>query len=75
MSYSDFTIRKAQMDFGLEIVEKIGIFSATEALQISDYFSDTLKENIPLAVSTNTEKARSELLVSNVLIKVRKKIR
>ena len=31
-----------------------------------------LEENIPLAVSINTEKARAELLVANVLVEVRK---
>ncbi|CAK0740282.1 conserved hypothetical protein [Gammaproteobacteria bacterium] len=73
MPYSDFTVRKIQADFGLEIIEKIGIFAHLEESQITDYFSITLEENIPLAVSINTEKARSELLVSNVLIEVRKK--
>jgi len=41
-------------------------------VEISDYFTTTLEENIPLAVSINTEKAKSELIISNVLIEVRK---
>jgi len=72
MSYSNFTIKQVQDDFNLEIVEKLGIFSKIEPSEISEYFAITLEENIPLAVSINTEKARSELLISNVLIEVRK---
>jgi len=72
MSYSNFTIKQVQEDFNLEIVEKLGIFSKIEPSQISEYFATTLEENIPLAVSINTEKARSELLIANVLIEVRK---
>lgn len=72
MSYSDFSIKQVQDDFNLEIVEKSGIFSEIEESRMSEYFITTLEENIPLAVSINTEKARSELLISDVLIEVRK---
>lgn len=73
MSYSDFSIKKTQDDFGLEIIEGLGIFSNIESSKISEYFSKTLEENLPLAVAINTEKAKSELIISDVLIEVRKK--
>ena len=72
MSYSDFTIKQVQNDFGLEIVESSGIFSQIKPVEISDYLKITLEENISLAVSINTEKAKSELIISNVLIEIRK---
>jgi hypothetical protein len=72
MPYSDFTIRQAQHDFSLEIVEKAGIFSTIKPAQTSDVFSKILEENIPLAVSINTEKARSELIIANVLLELRR---
>jgi hypothetical protein len=72
MSYSDFTIKQIQQNFGLDIIEKMGIFSNIEPIKISDYFIMTLEENIPLAVAMNTEKAKSELIISNVLLEVRK---
>ena len=72
MPYSDFKLRQVQKTFQLSISEKLGIFSHIEEKPISDYFATTLEENIPLAVSINTEKARSELLVANVLVEVRK---
>ena len=74
MSYSDFSIKQAQETFGLEIDENMGGFAGIEPVPVSDYFAVTLEENIPLAVSINTEKARSELLIANVLIEVRKRL-
>ena len=72
MPYSDFKIRQVQKQFHLDIIERIGIFSHLAEVPLSDYFTTTLEENIPLAVSINTEKARSELIVSNVLVEMRK---
>ncbi len=72
MPYSDFTIRQAQRDFSLEIIEKAGIFSTIEPAQISDIFAKILEGNIPLAVSINTEKVRSELIIANVLLELRR---
>ncbi len=72
MSYSDFNIKQVQNDFDLEIIEKRGIFSAIEPIKMSDYLAITLEENIPLAVSINTEKAKSELIISNVIVEIRK---
>ncbi|MEM7033382.1 MAG: hypothetical protein AAF629_27770 [Chloroflexota bacterium] len=72
MAYSDFNIRQVQQVFHLKIEERMGIFSEIDEIPISDYFITTLEENLPLAVSINTEKARSELIISDVLIEVRK---
>ncbi len=72
MPYSDFDIRRVQKDFQLNIVEQIGIFADVKESSVSEYFTSTLKENIPLAVAINTEKARSELIISDALIEIRK---
>lgn len=72
MPYSDFDIRRVQKDFQLDIVEQIGIFADVKESSVSEYFASTLKENIPLAVAINTEKARSELIISDALIEIRK---
>lgn len=73
MSYSDFDIKKVQTDFGLDIVEVFGLFAKVKAVDISPYFQETLTENIPLAISINTEKAKSELVIANVLVEIRKR--
>ncbi|MDM8569201.1 hypothetical protein QUF50_06790 [Thiotrichales bacterium HSG1] len=72
MSYKDFTLKKIQSVFQIEIIEKIGIFANIAEHEISQHLIDTLQENIPLAIAINTEKARSELIISPVLVELRK---
>ncbi|HBY81739.1 MAG TPA: hypothetical protein DEG47_33220, partial [Cyanobacteria bacterium UBA11148] len=38
------------------------------------YLSFTLKENLDLAVAINTEKARSEMIISPILLEIRRKL-
>ena len=47
-------------------------FSSIQYLGISAYLKKTLSENIPLARAINTEKARSALIIANILVKSRK---
>ncbi|MGH9837996.1 MAG: hypothetical protein ACREEM_04355 [Blastocatellia bacterium] len=72
MSYSDFTLKKVTSDFQLTVVEDKGIFSKIEEVEISQHLATTLEENVPLAIAINTEKARSELIIANILIEIRK---
>lgn len=72
MSYRDFSLKKVQDSFQIKIAEKPGIFAEIESHPISHYLSETLRENVPLAVSINTEKARSELIIAPILVEVRK---
>ncbi len=74
MSYSDFTLKKVKSDFGLQTIENLSLFSDTKSLEISDYLSQTLKRNVPLALAINTEKARSELIIINILLEVKEKL-
>jgi len=72
MPYSNFTLKRVKEDFGLEIVENRDLFSAVEEVKISDYLKMTLDYNVPLALAISTEKARSELIISNVLLELKK---
>ncbi len=72
MAYSDFTLKKIQELFTLKIVEKTGIFSEIKQIKISDFLTETLSENVPLAISINTEKGRSELIIAPILVELRK---
>ncbi len=74
MSYSDFTLKKVKQELGITILEESDLFSELEGIEISDYLSTTLKYNVPLAMALGTEKARSELVIANVLLEVRKKL-
>ena len=71
MAYSDFLLTDVKDKLGLTLTEKVSLFSKTAALDdYSDHLKETLKYNIPLATSINTEKARSELIVTPVLVEV-----
>lgn len=74
MAYSDFTLKKVKTDFGLETIENLSLFSEIKPLEITDYLSQTLKRNVPLALAINTEKARSELIIINILLEVKDKL-
>ena len=73
MAYSDFTLKKVKLDFNIQTVEDQSLFFNSEELEISDYLAQTLKRNVPLALAINTEKARSELIIINILLEVKEK--
>ncbi|TAN47555.1 MAG: hypothetical protein EPN21_17270 [Methylococcaceae bacterium] len=68
MSYSDFTLKKAKDAFALTVIEDQDLFSQTAEISISMHLSETLAYNIPLAMAIGTEKARSELIIANILL-------
>ncbi|MCB1820841.1 MAG: hypothetical protein KDI73_04580 [Candidatus Competibacteraceae bacterium] len=70
MAYSDFTLTDVKEKLGLVLTEKVNLFYQAEILEYSDHLKETLKYNVPLATSINTEKARSELIVTPVLVEV-----
>jgi hypothetical protein len=72
MSYSEFTLARVTKEFQLKISEKENLFVNIPNKSCSDFLKETLKYNIPLAVSNNTEKARSELIISPILLEARK---
>ena len=72
MSYSDFTLKKVKDKFQLRIIENEDLFSEIKSIEISEYLKETLKYNVPLATAVNTEKARSELIIANVLLALKK---
>ena len=71
MAYSNFTLQTAQKTFQLEIVQSIGIFAETEQVEPSSELSKALAKKVPLAVAIGTEKAKSEMIVADVLVELR----
>ena len=70
MPYSNFTFDSVRETFQLETVQTRGTFSDTEPVEPSAYLTEGLKRNVPFAVAIGTEKAKSELLVVNVLVEL-----
>ncbi|MEB3282901.1 MAG: hypothetical protein VKK42_28670 [Lyngbya sp.] len=72
MVYGEFTLRKVKQAFGLTTVEGSGFFPPLEPIFPSEMLSAFLEESLPLAVAMGSEKARSELIISPILVEVRK---
>ena len=71
MPYSNFTLEAVQKAFQLEIVQSVGIFSETERVEPSVALTEALAKKVPLALAIGTEKAKSEMIVADVLIELR----
>ncbi|RKZ80001.1 MAG: hypothetical protein DRR16_24690, partial [Candidatus Parabeggiatoa sp. nov. 3] len=72
MSYSNFTLKRVKQELKIKIIEDKDLFSKIKEIQVSDYLLTTLKYNMPLALAVGTEKVRSELLIANILLEVRR---
>ena len=51
MSYSQFTLESLKTTFGITIVETAGIFADVPEIEYSNYLTETLRSNIPFALS------------------------
>ncbi len=71
MAYSDFTLESVVTTFHLEKVESTDLFSEIEPVPSSVDLRTALGKKVPLAVAIGTEKARSELIVADVLVELR----
>ncbi len=74
MAYSNFTLEMVRTAFQLEIAESVGIFSQIESVDPSAHLATTLARNVPLAITINTEKAKSELIIADILVELREQL-
>lgn len=72
MAYSDFTLGSALKTFELKLSEGIDLFANIPNLESSQLLGEMLRENLPLALGSNTEKARSELIIAPILLELRR---
>ena len=72
MPYSNFSLKGVKKELEVSLVENENLFSDVKSVEISQILKNILAENIPLARAINTEKARSELIIANILVEVRK---
>ncbi|MEH1937023.1 MAG: hypothetical protein V7L14_25635 [Nostoc sp.] len=73
MAYSDFKLIEVIDSFGLVIHESSGLFANIQEQECSDLLSTILRENVDLAVAISSEKARSEMIISPILLEIRRK--
>ncbi|MEQ9235456.1 hypothetical protein [Coleofasciculus sp. E2-BRE-01] len=74
MSYSEFSLAKAKQDFGLATLEKRDIFADVPELASSNLLAEILNYNLPIALGSNSEKARSELIIAPILVDLRRQL-
>ena len=72
MAYSDFDLKKVKQELGVHLIERQDAFSSINSVDISPSLAEILAETVPLARAINTEKARSEFIIANILVEVRK---
>ncbi len=74
MAYSNFTLGTAREAFQLEETDTAGLFSHIEPVTPSELLTAVLARNIPLATAIGTEKAKSEMIVADVLVELREQL-
>ncbi|MCL1463816.1 hypothetical protein LAY41_05130 [Argonema galeatum A003/A1] len=70
MAYSDFTLDRVVKTFGLTISSKVDLYSSVPELKCSDFLAETIRYNLPFALGSNTEKSRSEMIISPILLEL-----
>ena len=68
MAYSNFTLETLQKTFQLDTVRSVGLFSQIEPVDPSAYLKMGLARKAALAAAIGTEKARSEMIVADILV-------
>ena len=68
MAYSNWTLESVVPTFQLEKIDTAGLFSEIEPVTPSEYLTMGLAKKAPLATAIGTEKARSEMIVADVLV-------
>ena len=74
MAYSDFSLAKVSKVFEFKILDTVNMFSGIPELESSSFLTETLLYTVPLAISSNTEKARSEMIIAPILVELRKQL-
>jgi hypothetical protein len=70
MAYHQFTISEVKKKLGITIREGDRFLPDIPPVTPGDYISQFLQQSLPLATTTSSEKARSELIISPILLEV-----
>jgi len=73
MSYSNFkNLDEVKQKFNITVSSSGSLFADVPVVKIGNILTAILEENTSLALNINTEKARSELIISPVLVEARR---
>jgi hypothetical protein len=71
MAYSDFNLNNVLKTFELSYSEIADLFANEPELECSPSLAETLRRYLPIAVGSNTEKSRSEMIIAPILLELR----
>lgn len=71
MVYSDFTLEKVKKIFNLNIIEELDIFTNVKELKANESLTNLLNHTIPIALASNSEKSRSEMIIAPLLLELK----
>ncbi len=74
MSYSQFSLETVETTFGITILETVGTFADIQPVNYSDFLTQILKRYLPLALAIGTEKSRSELILTPILVELKEQL-
>jgi hypothetical protein len=74
MSYSNFQIQDILKQFAITLNERINLFADVNEVDYSEHLAFTIQENLTLAVTINTEKSRSEMIITPILLELRRQL-
>jgi hypothetical protein len=72
MAYSNFSLSDLIKQFGFILKDKNDLFVDILEVEYSEYLDFTLHYNIRIASEINTEKARSEMIITPILLELRR---
>jgi hypothetical protein len=72
MAYSDFSLNQVKKVFGLT-EQSMLLFGDVVALEPSSWLQETLSYSLKLALSSSSEKARSEFIIAPILIELERR--
>lgn len=72
MPYSQFDIQSVRASFDITIREQVGIFENIPEVAYSHLLKETLQFNTPIALAINSEKSRSEMIITPILLELKR---
>jgi hypothetical protein len=72
MAFNQFTAHEITEKFGVRYIDVDNLFSSVRPVAVDPSLTWYLKQSVPLALSISTEKARSEMIITPILIEARR---
>ena len=72
MAYNDFSLQDVVTEFDL-VEDLIKLFDNVETLEMSEWLQETFAVSLDFALSTPSEKAKSEFIVAPILLELGKR--